>query len=382
MAPKVDSSAGDHSDSDSVEHSRRELLYGNPWPVVQGDLAKRQPAKHHGQRLAARVSGLAGDDRQQHRQSGEFGDGALEQSNHGGSQKGRTQIDQQPWKTLAHGKSRTGESPFVFSGAGHADKIGAVFLLEFRHELVQLQDADRHLAHAHHGQAGQLASFHDLDDLPAGGECGYSDGQPLDECPQPGFGVGQSGLEQRNRPDQPVVSVHHEQIEDAPPGVSGSHSFEGVADGGRGAKDGDPGISEPAGAGRGIVHQPAQFRGVHGGHMPEYRLPLGRRQSAQQRHRLRGRQSGQQSAGNGGFCLGEDVECDGCRQPAERLAADPGGNPGKDFGCFLARNGLEVVGRLAWAPLEEIVGEKLFDFRVSACHGSPFVSYASLREQR
>ena len=136
---------------------------------MRADLTQGQAAHGDRQRLLAGISRLAGDDGRQHRQGGELGDGAFEESDHRGGEEGGGEVDLQPRQAFAHRERNGRQGAFVFADADHGLNIGAGFILHGADEGVVADDPGQAAAGVDHRQLADLLGLENVGYLLPGG---------------------------------------------------------------------------------------------------------------------------------------------------------------------------------------------------------------------
>ena len=112
--------AGDDPDHSAVEKPETRLLEDELARRQRPQLSQREPPQGDRERLAARVAGLASEDRKERGKHDDAIDGVLEDPDHGGRHEGRQEVELEPGVAEAEGPQQVRGDPLFLLDADHA----------------------------------------------------------------------------------------------------------------------------------------------------------------------------------------------------------------------------------------------------------------------
>ena len=122
---------------------RHHFLAQYTQPRVDADLAQREAPHRHRECLRARVAGLTGDDRHQHRERRELRDRVLEQADDGRGEERGQQIELQPRMALSDRGPHRRQRVLVLAGADHRLQVGQRVLLDRVEQVFAADEAGK-----------------------------------------------------------------------------------------------------------------------------------------------------------------------------------------------------------------------------------------------
>ena len=152
--------AGGHADERAVQQAEQRLLRDQPARVAVPELAEREAAQRHGERLAAGVARLAGEHRQEHREHHQPVDRALEEADDRGGEEGREQVELQPRVAEAQAARPGRREALLLLDADHRAGLRADLERLLLEERAAAHRADEPPAGVAHGVDREVARHH------------------------------------------------------------------------------------------------------------------------------------------------------------------------------------------------------------------------------